>query len=86
MGEERLAGWLLQPVADPDIRERQSRVAALRDRIDLRERIAVVNAGRRRSIHAERLIAWAEEPPSLPPLRSLSSPWRWRSSARCSST
>jgi hypothetical protein len=29
-------------------------------RIDLRERIAVVNAGRRQSIHAERLIAWAE--------------------------
>ena len=69
MGEERLAGWLLHPSPIPDIRERQARVAALRARIDLRERIAVVNAGRRRSIHAERLIAWAEQPPSLPPLR-----------------
>ena len=69
MGEERLAGWLLHPSPVADIRERQSRVAALRDRIDLRERIAVVNAGRRRSIHAERLIAWAEERSSLPPLR-----------------
>jgi hypothetical protein len=71
MGEERLAGWLLHPSTVPDIRERQARVGALRNRIDLRERIAVVNAGRRRSIHAERLIAWAEERSSLPPLRIL---------------
>ncbi len=69
MGEERLAGWLLRPSPIPAISERQSRVAALRARIDLRERIAVVNAGRRQSIHAERLIAWAESPASLPPLR-----------------
>ncbi len=69
MGEERLAGWLLHPSAVPHIRERQSRVGALRDRIDLRERIAVVNAGGGRSIHAERLIAWAEDRSSLPPLR-----------------
>jgi hypothetical protein len=69
MGEERLAGWLLHPSTVPDIRERQSRVGALRDRIDLRERIAVVNAGGRRSIHAERLIAWAEDRSSLPRLR-----------------
>ena len=69
MGEERLARWLLQPSPIPALRERQSRVAALRGKIDLRERIAVVNAGRKRSMHAERLIAWAEEPASLPPLR-----------------
>jgi MutS domain V/MutS domain III len=71
MGEARLAGWLLHPSTVPEIRERQSRVAALRDRIDLRERIAVVNAGRRRSIHAERLIVWAEDRSSLPSLRIL---------------
>jgi hypothetical protein len=69
MGEDRLAKWLLQPSPIADIRERQARVAALRTRIDLRERIAVVNAGRRQSIHAERLIAWAEESTSLPPVR-----------------
>ena len=69
MGEDRLARWLLHPSAIAEIRDRQARVAALGERIDLRERIAVVNAGRRRSIHAERLIAWAEEAPSLPPLR-----------------
>ena len=69
MGEERLAQWLLRPSNIPDIRARQSRVAALRVRIDLRERIASVNAGRKQSIHAERLIAWAEDRSSLPPLR-----------------
>ena len=71
MGEERLAGWLLRPSPIPDLRERQARVAALGARIDLRERIAVVNSGRKRSMHAERLIAWAEQPASMPPLRWL---------------
>ena len=69
IGEARLARWLMHPSPAPDIRERQSRIAALRGRIDLRERIAVVNAGRRRSIQADRLIAWAEEPPTLPRIR-----------------
>ena len=64
MGEERLAGWLLRSSPIPDILERQSRVAALGSRVDLRERIAVVNAGRKRSIHADRLIAWSEQPPA----------------------
>ncbi len=74
MGESRLAGWLLQPTAIPVIRERQARVAALKSRLDLRERVAVVNAGQRRfrgGMHPEQLIAWAEQPPSLPPLRWL---------------
>ena len=69
MGEARLASWLLHPSPAPEVRDRQSRIAALRQRVDLRERIAVVNAGRRRSIQADRLIAWAEEAPSLPPIR-----------------
>ncbi len=69
MGEARLASWLLHPSPTAEVRDRQSRIAALRQRVDLRERIAVVNAGRRRSIQADRLIAWAEAPPSLPPIR-----------------
>ena len=71
MGEDRLAAWLLHPSPVATIRERQARVTALRSRIDLRERIAVVNAGLRRSIQADRLIAWAEQPPSLPRLRPM---------------
>lgn len=69
MGEDRLASWLLQASPVATIRDRQTRVAALRDRIDLRERIAVVNAGRRRSIDATKLIAWAESMRIMPPLR-----------------
>lgn len=68
MGEARLAGWLLQPAAIATIRERQSRVAALKDHLDLRERVAVVNAGRRRMMHPDQLLDWAEQPASLPPL------------------
>ena len=45
MGEERLAAWLSAAAPNAEVRERQSRIAGLRTRIDLRERIAVVNAG-----------------------------------------
>ena len=81
MGEDRLARWLMHPSPVSAVRERQARVAALSGHIDLRERIAVVNAGRRRSIQADRLIAWAEQPPTLPPLRPIvvadrRDPWR----------
>jgi hypothetical protein len=69
MGEERLAQWLLAPAAIDVITERQARVAALRSHLDLRERVAVVNAGQRRFMLPARLIAWAEQPPTLPPLR-----------------
>lgn len=71
MGEERLAGWLLRASAAQEIRDRQARVVALRAHVDLRERIAVVNAGRRRSIDAARLITWAEQTDTLPPVRPL---------------
>ncbi|MDO8677959.1 MAG: mismatch repair protein [Acidobacteriota bacterium] len=68
MGEERLAAWLSSAAAISEIRERQSRIAGLRTRIDLRERIAVVNAGARRRIAPAPLIAWAEAAPSMPAL------------------
>lgn len=69
MGESRLAAWLLQPASTAGIRERQARVGELAPRLDLRERVAVVNAAARRFMHPEQLIAWAEQPPTLPPLR-----------------
>jgi hypothetical protein len=69
IGEERLAGWLLRASPIAMIRERQARVAPLRTRLDLRERIAVVNAATRRFMHPERLVAWAEAPSALPPIR-----------------
>ena len=71
MGEARLAGWLLQAAPVAAIRERQARVGALRSRLDLRERIAVVNAASRRFMHPEQLIAWAETAPALPRIRAI---------------
>lgn len=67
IGEERLAAWLSTAAAPDDIRQRQARVSALRSQIDLRERIATVNAaaGPRRLMPAK-LIAWAEAPPAVP--------------------
>ena len=66
IGEERLAAWLSSPAAPAEIRQRQQRVSALRPQIDLRERLATVNAsaGVRRLMPA-RLIEWAEVPATL---------------------
>ena len=71
MGEARLASWLLRPSLPEVIRARHALVAALRGHIDLRERMSVVNAGRRQVIHAERLVAWAEHAPELPAARAV---------------
>ena len=69
MGEERLASWLLAPASIEIITERQARVAALRSHLDLRERVAVVNAADRRIMLPGQLIAWSEREATLPPLR-----------------
>ncbi len=67
IGEDRLASWLSAPAAPQQIHQRQARVSALQPEIDLRERIATVNAaaGPRR-LMPERLIEWAEAPSVLP--------------------
>ena len=69
MGEERLARWLLAPAPIDVLTERQARVAALRSHIDLRERVAVVNAAQRRVMLPDPLIAWAERATTLPSVR-----------------
>lgn len=69
MGEDRLAHWLLHPAPLAIIVERQARVSALRSHLDLRERVAVVNAAQRRFMKPDQLIAWAEQAPTLPRLR-----------------
>ena len=71
MGEERLASWLLRASSIREIRDRQEQVSVATARIDLRERIAVVNAGRKRSIDGARLIEWGESMSILPRLRAL---------------
>lgn len=65
MGEETLARWLLAPAAVVEIRERQASVRDLRDRLDLRERVATLGSEREPVLHPARLLAWAEAPAAL---------------------
>jgi hypothetical protein len=59
MGEQTLARWLLEPAAAEEIRERQSCLADLRARLDLREDLdAAGESGV--GVHHEALVAWAE--------------------------
>lgn len=65
MGEERLASWLssFSPVAD--VIERQKTVAELRDRLDLREDIALTSEDLRPRVNPTALNSWAEATPLL---------------------
>ncbi len=65
MGEETLARWLLAPAAAAEIRQRQTGVQDLRDRLDLRERIGILGGEQESALHPGRLIAWAEAPTEL---------------------
>ncbi len=65
MGEERLASWLtaFSPIAD--VIERQKTVAELRDKLDLREDIALTSEDLRPRVNPSALNAWAEAAPLL---------------------
>ncbi|MGH8180810.1 MAG: MutS-related protein, partial [Steroidobacteraceae bacterium] len=65
MGEETLAQWLLAPAALPEVRQRQTCVLDLRDRLDLRERIGVLGSESESALHPGRLLSWAEAPAAL---------------------
>ena len=59
MGERTLAAWLLSPAPTATVLQRQQSVAELRDRVDLREELAVLSeAGV--GVHPEELSRWAE--------------------------
>ena len=60
MGEEWLARWLLAPSAVAAIHERHALIAELRDKIDLREDVALKGAGLRAELNPAKLTAWAE--------------------------
>ena len=59
-GEELLAGWLKEPSSAAEARGRQVEVAALRDRVQLREDLAVLGDDVRSEIDPGRLRAWGE--------------------------
>ncbi len=65
MGEETLASWLLAPASVEQIRERQACIAALKDRLDLREDLAVLGEDSRIGVHPRSLLTWAESPNAL---------------------
>ena len=69
MGEERLADWLKSPASLDVIRERQAGVTDLKDRLDLREELAVIGEHANVGIHPAALLQWAETP------NTLVSPW-----------
>lgn len=65
MGEERLAKWLCCASTVDAILERQKIVTELRDKLDLREDIAIAGEDLRPRLDPGPLIAWAESKPVL---------------------
>jgi len=66
MGENRLAQWLRAPSPTAEIIERQELVGVLREKLDLREDLAVTGEDLRASLNPESLTSWCEATPVLP--------------------
>ena len=72
MGEDTLARWLLAPADSATVHGRHASIADLRDRLDLREELAVQGDSSRIELRPERVIDWAQSP------NRLDRPWiRW---------
>ncbi len=69
MGEAILAQWLLNPADLATIRERQTGIAELRGRWDLREDLAILGEPAAIALQPETITRWAEAPDEL------SQPW-----------
>lgn len=65
-GEECLAHWLLAPAAPKEVKARQAAVDELRDRLNLREDLAVLGEEIRAGSPPELLAVWGEGGPVLP--------------------
>ena len=61
-GEDRLATWLQQAASPEVIRARQAAVQELKDRVDLREAIAVLGPLSTDAADVKKLTGWAETP------------------------
>jgi len=66
MGENRLADWLTRPSPKATVLSRQALVAELREKLDLREQLAVAGESLRPRLDPESLVSWAEHAPELP--------------------
>jgi hypothetical protein len=65
MGEDELARWLCTPAVLEEIRVRHGCIVDLRERIDLRERLALLGDEAVTTVQPEALVAWAEAPNQL---------------------
>ena len=61
MGKQRLASWLLAPAPAQEIQERQAAVLEFKQKIGLREDLAVAGESERIQAHPEELVRWARE-------------------------
>jgi hypothetical protein len=75
IGEDRLAEWLKTPAAPDAVRARHLAVDELRDRVDLREELAVVAEEARSGVDPVHLAQWGEAPAEL---RQAGFRWRVR--------
>lgn len=62
MGEDTLASWLLGPASADVVRARQAAVIELRDKLDLREDLAVLGEDAGVGVRPLALLKWAESP------------------------
>lgn len=66
LGESTLAAWLLAPADLEVLRTRHACIAELRDRMDLREDLAVLGEPSRIALHSDTITRWASAASELP--------------------
>jgi hypothetical protein len=68
-GQRALAGWLAAPANTREIRERQAAVQELRERLDLREDLALLGEEVRSQLDPRAMLEWGAAPAELVSLR-----------------
>ena len=74
LGEETLARWLLKPASTQEIKERQQSVEELRNELDFRETLELLEAETHSEIEQTHLSDWVRQP-----LISIPAPLKWAS-------
>ena len=66
-GENTLADWLLEPASREEVLSRQSATAELKNRLDLREDLALLGSDIQADVHVDALHRWGTAPPVVFP-------------------
>jgi len=66
MGENRLADWLRRPSPKPVVLARHELVSEFREKLALRENLAITGEALRPRLDPESLVGWAQDPRDLP--------------------